>query len=607
MFTPFDPYYKWLGIPKKQRPANHYRLLGIPVFESDPDVISSASAQRKAFLKRFVASEKYGADARRLIQEIDAARGVLLSRDPKATYDKQLNLAGGGHSIAPPVVEGGKRKGSNQKNQPAANDPEEDSGEFSRVIVDFTVSSIDPPSIRLKTASPKRPPTVAPRKKSKISRAHIFGIGGCLVLLLILVLSMSPVKPPLAEQSDSPSAPALRNAPIPQPPPSKSPFDSQEPDVIENPFATEGPDVTENPFATQESDATVISPPLKIIPNLRLSEKTSLPMFSSGEMKKVLHAHFDIPETVVLDLQLLVPDYARASGLQLVPTRKTREWDVITPSLVSPVAHVFVKDRQLTFIWAPESLPNARAALHNSMLQISVGNKTHRMQLREPHIGAEFSFTVLSKTSDPVAGLRISRGGAEQYKEFRVSNLPDSNALEFQAEPLDTTKAPFVRCEFPSPPQGIMHPITWHCGNGDLIHAAVTWKCSPADGMIAIYQSQKYRVRDEWKPLTLPRLEKDWEDILSDYKRLRTAYGKNRSRKLRQRYWDKRNERRQFPVLGEFWKQLSKQPVRYRVFVRAGNYKVVIIQSGLWPHVEADTFADNIPGIRFKTRTREGR
>ncbi len=35
----FAPYHKWLGIPPADQPANHYRLLGLNLFESDPDVI----------------------------------------------------------------------------------------------------------------------------------------------------------------------------------------------------------------------------------------------------------------------------------------------------------------------------------------------------------------------------------------------------------------------------------------------------------------------------------------------------------------------------------------------------------------------------------------
>ena len=43
MSDTFDPYYKWLGIPPKDQPPNHYRLLGIDLFTPDPDVIESAA------------------------------------------------------------------------------------------------------------------------------------------------------------------------------------------------------------------------------------------------------------------------------------------------------------------------------------------------------------------------------------------------------------------------------------------------------------------------------------------------------------------------------------------------------------------------------------
>ena len=38
----FDPYYKWLGIPPGEQPPNHYRLLGVSLFEPDADVIDAA-------------------------------------------------------------------------------------------------------------------------------------------------------------------------------------------------------------------------------------------------------------------------------------------------------------------------------------------------------------------------------------------------------------------------------------------------------------------------------------------------------------------------------------------------------------------------------------
>ena len=38
MNQPFDPYHQWLGISPKDQPPNHYRLLGIDVFDLQFDM-----------------------------------------------------------------------------------------------------------------------------------------------------------------------------------------------------------------------------------------------------------------------------------------------------------------------------------------------------------------------------------------------------------------------------------------------------------------------------------------------------------------------------------------------------------------------------------------
>lgn len=49
----FDPYYKWLGIPPKDQPPNFYRLLGIDLYEDDPEVIAIAAEQRIGHVRSF--------------------------------------------------------------------------------------------------------------------------------------------------------------------------------------------------------------------------------------------------------------------------------------------------------------------------------------------------------------------------------------------------------------------------------------------------------------------------------------------------------------------------------------------------------------------------
>jgi hypothetical protein len=50
-----DPYYKWLGIAPTEQPPNHYRLLGLNLFEPDLDVIENGADRQMAHLRSFQA------------------------------------------------------------------------------------------------------------------------------------------------------------------------------------------------------------------------------------------------------------------------------------------------------------------------------------------------------------------------------------------------------------------------------------------------------------------------------------------------------------------------------------------------------------------------
>ncbi len=95
MSESFDPYLKWFGIPPRDRPVHHYRLLAIEVFEADAEVIENAADQRMAHLKRFNTG-KHSALAEKLLNEVAAARVCLLNPAKKAKYDEELRqrLAG---------------------------------------------------------------------------------------------------------------------------------------------------------------------------------------------------------------------------------------------------------------------------------------------------------------------------------------------------------------------------------------------------------------------------------------------------------------------------------------------------------------------------------
>ena len=89
MSDAFDPYFKWLGIPKADQPPHAYRLLGIELFESDDDVISNAADGRMAQIKSYQTG-KFGAVSQKLLNEIAAAKVCLLKPEKKAEYDRRL-------------------------------------------------------------------------------------------------------------------------------------------------------------------------------------------------------------------------------------------------------------------------------------------------------------------------------------------------------------------------------------------------------------------------------------------------------------------------------------------------------------------------------------
>jgi hypothetical protein len=87
--TDFDPYYKWLAIPPNEQPPNHYRLLGVPLFTADADVIDNAADQRMTHLRSYQ-SGKHSAESQRLLNEVSQARACLLVPEKRAEYDAAL-------------------------------------------------------------------------------------------------------------------------------------------------------------------------------------------------------------------------------------------------------------------------------------------------------------------------------------------------------------------------------------------------------------------------------------------------------------------------------------------------------------------------------------
>lgn len=89
MSEAFDPYYQWLSIPPREQPPNHYRLLGLRLYEENAEVIARAAERQAAFVRTF----QFGPHTQltqKLLNEIAAAKICLTHPEKRKAYDEQL-------------------------------------------------------------------------------------------------------------------------------------------------------------------------------------------------------------------------------------------------------------------------------------------------------------------------------------------------------------------------------------------------------------------------------------------------------------------------------------------------------------------------------------
>lgn len=87
----FDAYYRWLGIPPEEQPPSHYRLLGLPVFEEDLEVIANCADRQRSFVKRQSANvKKLEALGQKILNEIETARICLMNAEKRQAYNEKL-------------------------------------------------------------------------------------------------------------------------------------------------------------------------------------------------------------------------------------------------------------------------------------------------------------------------------------------------------------------------------------------------------------------------------------------------------------------------------------------------------------------------------------
>jgi hypothetical protein len=98
-----DSYSRWLGIPAEEQPPNHYRLLGVGLFEPDRTAIDAAAKRLMAHLQRSASGDD-APSIRGLLTEIANARICLLTPQKRNDYDARLrSTLNSSRSAAAPI------------------------------------------------------------------------------------------------------------------------------------------------------------------------------------------------------------------------------------------------------------------------------------------------------------------------------------------------------------------------------------------------------------------------------------------------------------------------------------------------------------------------
>lgn len=172
MAKEFDPYYEWLGIPPKDQPPNHYRLLGIELFEANRNVIDTAANRQMGFVKEYQTGP-HSELTQRLLNELAAARLCLLNQERKAAYDEDLRakLTAAQVPSRPPPLRPGRNI---QRATPAATGTaESEAGVLRRVPMSApAVEPVLPPAIeesRAKLPAENPVPSRTPRPAESVT------------------------------------------------------------------------------------------------------------------------------------------------------------------------------------------------------------------------------------------------------------------------------------------------------------------------------------------------------------------------------------------------------------------------------------------------------
>lgn len=255
----FDPYHKWLGIPKKYRPPTYYRLLGIDPEEDDIEVIEEAAIRQSAHLRAYQAGE-HAEICARMLEEISKARDTLIHPAKRKAYDQTL--------MKKRQQKADERRQALQTESAASSALEgmDAPSRTSRERNGAGRRSSSPPSIRKGHARTNQSPNRMPL---------ILGISGGVGVLLIAVVVLVAMGG--GNEPENPKSPSKDESTFVKGP-------------IEKPIQVDQGKVIPKPNIADDRDRTIPKPKDRSLP-LPQGKANAVPIGKPGAMAKKVFAH----------------------------------------------------------------------------------------------------------------------------------------------------------------------------------------------------------------------------------------------------------------------------------------------------------------------------
>ena len=261
MSAAFDPYYKWLSIPPSEQPPHHYRLLGIALFESDPEVIEGA-ADRQMMHVKLHASGPHSEQSQQLLNQLAQARLCLLNASKRAAYDQTLRSRWGlgelgrsspaagapsAHTIGSAPAAGLRPIAAAPVASPAPASAEAPPPWSTPTAAEPGIVELSPVQRRVRARAAQR------RKLTLMAMPAVVLIVGALVFVVRSLPEPTAVEPQHVAQSPSP--------PVPDGPPVANEVANETEAAEVDPTDTDGPTATASPIpVVGEQPPTPITP-----------------------------------------------------------------------------------------------------------------------------------------------------------------------------------------------------------------------------------------------------------------------------------------------------------------------------------------------------------